>query len=284
MTDTDPDIRYGDWTPQDEILTEVLDPVQAKKLAATLDLDEDEFAPGAPVPAMWHWIYFLPRAKQSTIGTDGHPKRGGFFPPVELTRRMFAGQRTTVHRPLLLGREATRRGRIVALDEKSGARGRMVLATARYTIEQDGETCFTDEHDVIYLDADGKTPEPGPDAFEAPADATWHRSVTVDPVMLFRYSALIFNGHRIHYDRDYTRDEEGYPGLVVTGPLTATLLADLARYGAERPLAAFSFRGRAPLFDSRPFHLIGRREGDSVALEARRADGVLAMTATAALA
>ena len=278
MTDTD--IRYGDWTPQNEVITERIDATQARKLAATLDRTEDGIEDGAPLPAMWHWVYFLPRAPMAAIGTDGHPERGGFFPPVELQRRMFAGARTTFHKPLLIGEEATRTGAITALAEKEGRAGRMVLATAQYTIAQGGETCITDTHDIIYIAGGGETPQPGPDAWSPPDDG-WHKAVHVDGVMLFRYSALIFNGHRIHFDREYTRDEEGYPGLVVTGPLTATLLAGFADEHTDREMTAFSFRGRAPLFDFTPFHLTGHLDGDTAALEAQRNDGVTAMTATA---
>ncbi|MEK9832263.1 MAG: MaoC family dehydratase N-terminal domain-containing protein [Rhodospirillaceae bacterium] len=277
------DIRYGDWTPQTEVITERIDATQARKLAATLDRSEDGIEDGAPLPAMYHWVYFLPRAPMSKIGTDGHPERGGFFPPVELQRRMFAGARTKFLKPLLIGQEATRTGTITSLAEKEGKAGRMVLATAEYTIEQGGETCITDTHDIIYIAGGGQTPAPGPDSWTAPADG-WHRTVHVDGVMLFRYSALIFNGHRIHYDREYTRDEEGYPGLVVTGPLTATLLAQFAADNAGHEFAGFSFRGRAPLFDFAPFHLVGDVEGDTAEVSAQRSDGVTAMTATAEFA
>ncbi len=274
------DISYGDWTPQVETITERIDATQARKLAATLDRPEDGIEDGAALPAMWHWVYFLPRAPMAKIGTDGHPERGGFFPPVELQRRMFAGARMTIHKPLVIGEEATRTGTITALAKKEGRAGRMVLATAEYTISQGGETRITDTHDILYIAGGGDTPAPGPDAWTPPGEG-WHEQVHVDGVMLFRYSALIFNGHRIHFDREYTRDEEGYPGLVVTGPLTATLLAGFAEAQTGRTIESFGFRGRAPLFDFVPFHLVGGDDGDGAALEAQRNDGVTAMTANA---
>ena len=167
------DIHYGDWTPQTEVIAERIDATQARKLAATLDRPEDGIEDGAPLPAMYHWVYFLPRAPMSKIGTDGHPERGGFFPPVELQRRMFAGARTKFHRPLLIGEEATRTGTITSLAEKEGKAGRMVLATAEYRIEQGGETCITDTHDIIYIAGGGETPAPGPDSWEPRAEG-WH--------------------------------------------------------------------------------------------------------------
>ena len=285
MTDTDTSapVSYGNWTPQTEILTERIDATQARKLAATIDRSEDGIEDGMPLPAMWHWVYFLPRAPMAKIGADGHPERGGFFPPVELQRRMFAGARTTFHAPLVIGEAATRTGVITSLAEKESRNGRMVLATARYEIVQGGKIKITDEHDVIYIAGGGTTPAPGPDTFDAPGNG-WHRQVHVDGVMLFRYSALIFNGHRIHFDREYTREVEGYPGLVVTGPLTALLLAEFAQTNTGRDLAAYGFRGRAPLFDFAPFHLVGDATGDTAEVTAIRSDGVTAMTATGELA
>jgi hydroxyacyl-ACP dehydratase HTD2-like protein with hotdog domain len=194
-------------------------PVQA--LAATLDRDDGTPQFGDPVPPCWHWLYFLPLHRQSEIGPDGHPKRGGFLPPVPLPRRMWAGSRFEFLRPVTVGSAIKRDSRIV------------------------------------------------------------------DDVLLFRYSALTFNGHRIHYDRRYVTEVEGYPGLIVHGPLTATLLLDLLRRNLpDASVATFSFRGVKPLFDVAPFQVCGRRldDGKTVYLWAQHADGSLAMEATAALA
>ena len=279
--DANPEIRYGDWTPVVETVTENIDLTQVRKFASVLDLDEAEFGDGAPLPPMWHWLFFLHRAPTARIGPDGHPARGGFFPPVELQRRMFAGEQATFHAPLRIGQPATRTGTVTALEEKEGRAGRMVLATAQYRIQQAGVLCVEDTHNIIYITGGGKTPVPGDDAFDPPADA-WHREVKADPVLLFRFSALTFNSHRIHYDADYARNEEGYPDLVVHGPLTALLLSELARANMAAPLTRYRFRGRAPIFEPWPFHLVGQPgEDGSVELEAVRNDGVVAMTATA---
>ena len=276
-----PDISYGDWTPTVETVTETIDLTQVRKFASVLDLEEGRFDDGAALPAMWHWLFFLHRAPSANIGPDGHPRRGGFFPPIELQRRMFAGERVTFHAPLVIGQPATRTGTITRLDEKEGRSGRMVLASAQYRIEQGGDLCVEDTHDIVYIAGGGATPAPGPDAFSAP-DGAWHREVKVDPVLLFRFSALSFNSHRIHYDAVYAQNEEGYPGLVVHGPLTALLLSELARARMDAPMTQYSFRGRAPIFEPWPFHLVGQPgDGGAVKLEAVRNDGTVAMTATA---
>ena len=276
-----PDISYGDWTPTVETVTETIDLTQVRKFASVLDLEEGRFDDGAALPAMWHWLFFLHRAPSANIGPDGHPRRGGFFPPVELQRRMFAGERVSFHAPLVIGQPATRTGTITRLDEKEGRSGRMVLASAQYRIEQGGTLCVEDTHDIVYIAGGGATPAPGPDAFSAP-DGAWHREVKADPVLLFRFSALSFNSHRIHYDAVYAQNEEGYPGLVVHGPLTALLLSELARAQMATPMTQYSFRGRAPIFEPWPFHLVGQPgDGGAVKLEAVRNDGTVAMTATA---
>ncbi len=277
----DQHISYGDWLPSVEKVTEIIDLTQVRKLAGVLNLDETSLVNGSHLPPMWHWLFFLHRAETNNIGIDGHPKRGGFFPPIELQRRMFAGEQINYHNPLLVGLPATRTGTITRLDEKKGKNGRMVLVTATYIIEQEGKKCIEDKHDIIYIDGGEKTPAPGQDSFLKPDD-NWHRIYKADPVLLFRYSALSFNSHRIHYDSKYAENEEGYPGLVVHGPFTALLLAELARDNIQESLTEFSFRGRAPLFEPWSFHLIGKSNNEGIAeLQAIRNDSVIAMTATA---
>jgi 3-methylfumaryl-CoA hydratase len=277
MTDT---VSYGDWTAQPERIEEFLAPTQARKLAGLLDLDPGGVDDGFGLPPMWHWLYFHASARTSQIGPDGHPRRGGFFPPVELQRRMYAGSTLTFHEPLRTGAMATRHGEITALEEKQGRNGRMVLATAVYRYEQAGRLCLTDEQNIIYLEPGAPVPAPESLPFAPPADAEW-RTVRPDPVLLFRYSALSYNSHRIHYDRDYARAEEGYPGLVVHGPLTALLLAELGRSLNPAPPRRLQFRGLAPLFDTAPFHLVARTgENGAMELEAIRPDGAVANRAT----
>lgn len=255
-------------------------------LAATLDRDDPPARPGDEAPPLAHWLFFLTAARQSELGADGHPRRGGFLPPVALPRRMWAGGRLTFQQALRVGDEVTRSSRITAVDAKRGRSGRLAFVTVRHEITGPRGLAITEEHDIVYRDA----PQPGAVASApptAPTDETFARRIEPDAVLLFRYSALTFNGHRIHYDRSYVTESEGYPGLVVHGPLIATLLVDLLR--RERPTAVlqrFAFTARSPLFDGRPFDVCGRFDGGerTAALWARNHEGTLAMQASAELA
>ena len=274
-----------DWIGSQEIREESISEFPARAAAAMLDLDAGPMTHGNPLPPLWHWFYFLPQAPRSRIDHDGHPKRGGFFPPVTLPRRMFAGARTRFTRPLTIGEAATREGKILAVKEKSGKAGKLVFVTVCYRIRQGGEVRIEEEQDIVYKEPGPLIPEPMPlRSLPSAPTGTWVEEVTPDTVLLFRFSALTFNAHRIHYDRPYALDEEGYPGLVVHGPLTAVMLAGLTeRYSPDRRIVEFTFQGRAPLFDFYPFRLMGRPEGDTVALEAQGPDGKTSMQATAVL-
>jgi 3-methylfumaryl-CoA hydratase len=261
-----------------------LTPISA--LSATLDRDDPLPREGDPLPPLWHWLYFLPIHRQSELGSDGHAKRGGFIPPVPLPRRMFAGGRQQFQRPLRVGEKISRLSRIVDVTQKMGRNGPLVFVLVRHEISDGHGLALVEEHNIVYRD----NPTPGeqePTPQSAPTNAAWTRELFTDAVMLFRYSALTFNPHRIHYDLRYCREVEGYPGLVVHGPLIATLLADLLR--RSLPAASvtnFSFRAVRPLFDTQPFSICGRLEGDGkeVKLWAVDPGGRLAMDAAATLA
>jgi 3-methylfumaryl-CoA hydratase len=275
---------YADWVGRTEEAEELiaLAPVQAA--AAILDDPTTEFAAGSPLPPLWQWFFFLPRVPQSGLGTDGHPQRAGFMPPVELPRRMFAGARMRFLRPLVIGKPAQRRSVIRAVSEKEGRTGKLVFVTVAHAIRQDGATCIEEEQDIVYREAGAPIEAPRPCEL-APAPAgSWTRMIIPDPTLLFRFAALTFNAHRIHYDRTYATTVEGYPGLVVQGPLTALLLMELVRCHAGRAVTAFTFRALAPLFDLAPFRLIGTPDGYQVHLEAQGPDGSTTLAATADLA
>ncbi len=274
---------YDSWTGKTEHVADEIRLTPALAMLATLDDTETRLENGSALPPMWHWLYFLPRAPQSKIGPDGHASRGEFMPPVTLPRRMFAGARLRFTHPLLIGKPAERIGTIGAIAEKQGQTGPLVFVTVRYEIKQDGRTCIEEEQDIVYRGEGGRTPAPAVAPLPSAPEGAWTRLVTPDPVLLFRYSALTFNGHRIHYDRTYATEVEGYPGLVVHGPLTATLLIELARRHAKRPVAGFSFRAKAPLFDLAPFRVQGVPAGDKVELEAIGPDGKPSMNAVAEL-
>ena len=273
------------WIGRSETRHDSFGPTPVAALAATLDHAPGEGKHGTPLPPLWHWLYFLPLHRASELGPDGHAMRGGFLPPVPLPRRMWAGSRFEFRAPLRVGDAAERRSTIDDVVVKQGRSGPLVFVTVRHEIKVNGADApaLIEWHDIVYRGArqpgDVEAP-PQP----APQRAAWTRGLVPDEVLLFRYSALTFNGHRIHYDRRYVTAVEGYPGLVVHGPLVATLLLDLLRRelpGAE--LASFRFKALRPTFDGAPMRLSGAREGDTVHLWAQDHQGWLTMDASATL-
>ncbi|NWG20899.1 MAG: acyl-CoA dehydrogenase [Chloroflexi bacterium] len=281
MTDTPEE--YDAWIGRTDLLDDDLSPAQAQAAAATFEAPDAPFTQGAPLPPLWHWFYFLPRAPQSQLGDDGHPQRGGFMPPIPLPRRMFAGARLRFHRPLILGKPAHREGVIRTITRKSGRSGSLAFVVVGYRYYQEDQLCIEEEQDIVYREPGAPLPAPVPVAFPPAPEGAWVRVVMPDTRLLFRFSALTFNAHRIHYDRPYAEHEEGYPGLVVHGPLTAVLLLELARRNVIRPIIGFSFRGQAPLFDLAPFRLVALPVAERIELEAQAPDGKTALSATAEL-
>jgi hydroxyacyl-ACP dehydratase HTD2-like protein with hotdog domain len=243
-------------------------------MAATLGVP----VPAGDLPPLWHWMLFADWVPASGLGPDGHPKRGGFLPPVhDLPRRMWAGGRITLHRPLQVGEAVSRTSTILSVTEKAGGTGRLVFVTVRHDLDGADGRAITEEQDIVYRGAEGDAVRPGDPA--PPIDAAAAREVHPDAVLLFRYSALTGNGHRIHYDADYVRSVEGYPGLIVHGPLQATWMAALA---AELgPLRQFSFRGRRPAFAGHPLQVEAWRTVEGLRLRTRDASGAVCMTAEA---
>jgi len=272
------------WIGRTERRSDRVTPVPVAALAATLDRDDPPPRDGDPLPPLWHWLYFLPLTRRSDIGPDGHAKRGGFLPPVPLPRRMWAGSRLEFLRPLAVGDAIERVSTIESVEAKHGKSGDLVFVVVRHEIAAAGEPAIREWHDIVYRELP-QPGEPGAPPTPAPADPHWRRDVVPDDVLLFRYSALTFNGHRIHYDRRYVTGVEGYPGLVVHGPLLATLLIDLLReHQPQAGVATFAFRAVRPVFDVAPFAVCGRRgEAPGVRLWAQDRDGNLAMDATATL-
>ena len=255
------------WEGRSESSVDLITAAPLRGLSATLDRADAEPATGAEVPPLWHWLYFLPRAPQHELGDDGHPRLGSFMPPVPLPRRMWAGGRLQWHAPLKVGDAAQRVSTIQSVQHKSGRTGDLVFVVVRHEISNAAGLALTEEHDIVYRAARGPD-DADPPGQAAPNDAVWSRAIVADPVMLFRYSALTFNGHRIHYDRTYATNVEGYSGLVVHGPLIATLLVDLVR--REKPqavISSFSFKAMRPTFDQYPFRVCGRPTADGQALD-----------------
>ena len=268
------------WVGSRESVSDIASIASLTRMSATFDHEDPGWQEGDPVPALWHFMYFPPVARGSALGPDGHPARGGFLPPIPLPRRMFAGARTTYHRPLKAGETIRREGAIARIDEKPGKSGTLVFVLIRYQIFGGDELAIEEEHDIVYRDvaAPAKTTQVAQSTVPNPE---WRRTITPDPVTLFRYSALTFNGHRIHYDRSYATGVEGYPGLVLHGPLIGYYLIDLCRNNtADRTIGSHSFRARRPLFDTEPFEVVGAPidGGSGALLEARDPEGVPAMT------
>ena len=274
-----------DWIGRTETAADVVSATPARALAATLGLDR-RFDVSDPLPPPWHWQYFLTMGPIDDVGPDGHPKRGGFLPPVPLPRRMWAGSRMEFQRPLRVGDAITKVSRIADVTVKEGRSGTLVFVKVRHQIAGPGGPSIVDEHDIVYRDL----PRPGdaPAApRSAPAQSEWRREIRPDPVLLFRYSALTYNSHRIHYDQPYVTNVEGYPGLIVHGPLLATLLLDLLlRKVPNGNVTHFEFRAIRPVFDTAPFAVCGEPadDGTSTRLWIADAEGFLCMEATARLA
>ena len=277
------DEDFQAWIGRTETTTDALSCAQAQSAQAMLDEPGPALADGDALPPLWHWFYFLPRAPQAALDADGHPQRGGFLPPIPYPRRMFAGARVQWHRPLVIGTPAQREARIDDVVLKSGKSGRLAFVTVTCRFLQHGELCIEESQDIVYREPGGRVGAPVANEWPPVAEGSWTRVLQPDTRLLFRFSALTFNAHRIHYDRAYASEVEGYPGLVVHGPLTAVLLSELIRHSTARPMRAFSFRGVAPLFDLGPVRLVGTLAGDDVALQAQGPDGAAALVATAVL-
>ncbi|MGA0239706.1 MAG: FAS1-like dehydratase domain-containing protein [Acidimicrobiales bacterium] len=266
------------WIGRTQELGETIDVTTMNRLAMTLGLEPTVRA-GDPIAPLWHFATFIEAVPAGRLGHDGHPRRGGFLPPVALPRRMWAGSRITFGAPILAGVAATKHSTIESVVLKNGSSGPLCFVTVHHVTSVDGEICIDEEQDIVYRD-DPDPDTPPRSAPPAPTDAELSRTIVPDPTLLFRYSAATFNGHRIHYDRDYASSSEGYAGLVVHGPLTATLLAQLATEHGET-LTSFSFRGVSPLLDTAPFTIHRRASDTGADLWATSPTGGLAMTAQA---
>lgn len=264
------------WVGRSETREDVAAVGPIEGLAALLDHETPPWRKGE-IPPLAHWLYFLAHPRQSEIDIDGHPRRGNFLPPITLPRRMWAGSRISFEAPIPIGAAISRRSSIAAVNEKSGSSGRMIFVTVKHEISADGALAIREEQDIVFREAP-RAATPGPSASrEEHREGENVRKFTPDPTQLFRFSALTFNAHRIHYDRDYCRDVEGYPGLVVQGPFTAMLLMDhFLRANPAANLKAFEFRAQRPLFDTAPFDLCLSNGGE---LRARSSTGETAMVA-----
>jgi len=284
-----PDIEHlREWIGRTQSATDTASIAPLKALSAVLDRDDTPLDMGDSIPPCWHWLYFLPTASQAELGVDGHPKRGRFLPPVPLPRRMWASSELSYESPLRVGQTLRRNSRITDVRIKEGRSGTLVFVDVQHEMMADDILSTTELQHIVYreLPSPGSVTQQSVDiGDEAPRDEQWSRRIEPTEVLLFRYSALTFNGHRIHYDRPYATKVEGYPGLVVHAQLIATFLLELLNHklpGAN--INGFSFRAVKPLFDVAPFEVCGRMEDpQNASLWVRDARGYLAMEAKAKL-
>jgi len=277
-------IDYDSWIGRSEESLDVATLAPVRAMAATLD-HPTPLDVGAAIPPLWHWLYFLPRAPTSELSQDGHPHKGGFLPPIPKPSRMWAGSQVAFHAPLRIGAALRRTSTVADIKPKEGRSGSMFFVNVRHEIFCDGILAVVEDQDIVYRDAAPVAVKAAHQAAPRTAPALWSRAVLPSAPLLFRYSALTFNSHRIHYDRPYATEVEGYAGLVVHGPLLATLMLDLVR--RELPDAGirqFTFKAQKPIMDTHSFQVCGhQREPGSLALWVSDLDGAEATVGTALL-
>lgn len=274
-------MHLDQWVGKSQSCKERIAAFPANAMAATLNHRGLIYKDGDPLPHLWHWLYFLQIFNLEDKGYDGHPKLGGFLPPLELPRRMWAGSRLKFLAPMKIGAQLNKKSTIKVVTQKTGRSGALVFVTVAHQVHDRQTLCIEEEHDIVYSEKiNPDIPEVLPPS--APSESAFSRHIDPDPVMLFRYSALTFNGHRIHYDQPFCIHTEGYKGLVVHGPLMATMLLDLVRFELPHAVVCeFEFRALAPVFETNKFSIHGQpnADGKTIKLWVRRDDGALAMLA-----
>jgi len=270
------------WIGKTQVDEDEISLRHAHLMAATVDFPHPErIADGNPLPPLWHWIYFLEGLPPHELGRDGHPARGGFLPPVPLPNRMWAGGRVSFLKPVPIGSRLRKVSSILKVDHKVGRSGDLVFVTVLHELKSlDDELLIREEHDIVYKEAARPTPPPAAEAISAP----FRKTFTPTSTTLFRYSALTFNGHRIHYDLDYCRNVEGYSNLVIHGPLNATMLANFAEEASGRRVREFRYRGLSPALLGETITLTASLDGDRAQLAACLGSGACSMEAEAELA
>ncbi|NRD89336.1 hypothetical protein C8024_07595 [Sphingopyxis sp. BSNA05] len=272
---------WADWIGKSETRHDVITPGLLQRFCATIDMPVTD-----DIPQGLHWCLCLPDAPTAELAEDGHPAKGGFLPPIPLPRRMWASSNVSFEHALQLGDEITRVSTVASIDEKSGKSGDLVFVAFDHETRVGERVAIRERQNIVYREP-ATTAAPARVAGHETPDLsgwTWQQTIMSSEPLLFRYSALTFNSHRIHYDQPYAMQEEGYPGLVVQGPLMATLLLNLAasELGANR-LSSFSFRGQAPAFANAAIYLVCKQEGEAITLAVIGDDGKEIMSAQAAI-
>ncbi|GJM12660.1 MAG: acyl-CoA dehydrogenase [Pseudohongiella sp.] len=283
---SDTEQQYQEWLGKTLTVSDTLTTTPMEALAATLDRADTTFSHGDSLPPLWHWLYFLEPTRQSELAEDGHPNRGDFLPPIELPRRMWAGSRLTFLRPLRAGQSIERTSTIKSVAIKEGRSGKLGFVCVAHELADSEGVLLQEEHDIVYREMPSENSKEKP-ALKAEQKPDYVRTITPDPALLFRYSALTFNAHKIHYDRDHATKVESYAGLVVHGPLLAIFLLELfAENNPDATLSKFSFKAIRPVFDTESFHACGKKPNESGVTELWIEDnaGNLCMQAQAELA
>lgn len=279
--------EFDEYIGRSMITEDVITATQVQKLNVTLNRSDKVPAVGDPVPPGWHHLFFPSIPTTDELGRDGMVPEIADGPPDPLPIRMFAGSQARFHQPLRIGDEATQERKLVSMTPKEGRSGKLVFAKYTHQISGPNGLCTEDDWDLVFMEEDVTGTRKPPPPMPAPASVDWERTINVNETMLFRYSAVTFNPHRIHYDQPYATDIEGYPGLVVHGPFTATWLLELARdNNAGKTMTTFQQRAKAPLFANQDIRLMGiSKDGGGVCdLFAIGPDGNVAMEASATFA
>jgi 3-methylfumaryl-CoA hydratase len=270
---------YSAWIGRQEMVSDVVELARANALRSALGKNEP-LQIGAALPPLYHWLYFWNVQPPVSLGPDGHPAKGSFLPPIPLPRRMAAGGRLKFLKPLIVGERVTRTSTILKIETKTGKSGTLTFVTVEHQIAGQDGVALIEEQDIVYRGPASASASTAPEGQGSVPSAHWHRTIQPDTILLFRYSALTMNGHRIHYDRPYAENEEHYSGLVVHGPLQATLLADLAVRNATQAMTSFEYRGQSPAYDTAVLHICGELAGNGASLWIEQ-NGVKTMVATA---
>ena len=259
--------NLNQWLGKEQVIEAVISADTVNLMQATLNRDPS-FEPGSELPPAWHWLYFHVPARANDLGVEGHPKLGSFLPPIDFgddkpPRRMWAGGKFEFERPIVIGDHATKHSTLKSITPKQGRSGRLMFVVVEHQVLIDGQRCLREHQTIVYREP-AQTGEGAAQVPPAPEGGEFSAKYKPDPVMLFRYSALTFNGHRIHYDVDFCRKYEGYPDLVVHGPLTATLILDLFyHHYPQKQIIGFEYRSHSPLFNPNPFTVWGKANGQA---------------------